>query len=119
MGAGERMRHAMWYGGDDVRLEERAVPVPQGDEVLVRVSACGLCATDLHSMDGSISFFRPPRVLGHEVAGVVAAVGPAVRSVGAGEAVALDTSVSCGVCLYCREGKPFLCTDRRATIAGF
>ena len=109
----EELRCAVWHGRGDVRLESRPLPEPGPGDVLVRIAACGLCATDLHLIDGSIPLYQPPRVLGHEAAGVVRAVGPAVRSVRPGDGVALDTSVPCDVCFYCREARPFLCGDRR------
>ena len=109
----EELRCAVWHGRGDVRLESRPLPEPGPGDVLVRIAACGLCATDLHLIDGSIPLYQPPRVLGHEAAGVIRAVGPAVRSVRPGDAVALDTSVPCDVCFYCREARPFLCGDRR------
>ena len=74
---------------------------------------------DLHLLDGSISLYRPPRVLGHEVSGVVRAVGSAVSHVSPGDAVALDTSVPCNTCFYCREGRPFNCPHRIPVNAGF
>src|SRR5918997_874862 len=67
---------AMWRGVDDMRLERRSIPDLIGREVLIRVAACGICATDLHLLDGSIPLYTPPRVLGHEMSGTVVGVGP-------------------------------------------
>ena len=67
------MTCAVWRGVDDLRLERCPVPEPRGREVLIRVAACGVCGTDLHLVDGSIPLYRPPRVLGHEMAGTVVA----------------------------------------------
>jgi L-iditol 2-dehydrogenase len=110
---------AVWYGVDDLRLEERPLPPVGATDVLVDVAACGVCATDLHLVDGSIDLYAPPRVLGHEVGGTVRAVGAGVRHVRPGDAVALDTSVPCGTCYHCREGAPFFCPDRVSVFAGF
>ena len=88
-------------------------------DVLVEVVGCGVCATDLHILDGSIALYRPPKVLGHEVGGVVRTVGSDVRHIRPGDAVALDTTVSCQACFFCREGQPFMCPDRTSTAAGF
>jgi L-iditol 2-dehydrogenase len=110
---------AVWYGRNDLRLEERPLPEPGADDVLVEVDACGVCATDLHLVDGSIDLYKPPRVLGHEVGATVRATGPAVGHVRPGDAVALDTSVPCGTCAHCRDGAPFFCPDRRSVFAGF
>jgi threonine dehydrogenase-like Zn-dependent dehydrogenase len=113
------MACAMWRGVDDMRLERQPVPVPEGREVLVRVAACGICATDLHLLDGSIPLYTPPRVLGHEMSGRVVAVGPDVRSVGVGAAVAIDPNMSCGSCFYCQEALPYMCPQRVSMIGGF
>ncbi len=113
--ATRQMQCAVWYGPNNVRLEQRPVAEPRGSETLVRVVACGLCATDLHAIDGSIPLYQPPRILGHEAVGVVEAVGPQVRHVRPGDRVALDTSVPCDVCYYCHEARPFLCLDRTHT----
>jgi 2-desacetyl-2-hydroxyethyl bacteriochlorophyllide A dehydrogenase len=110
---------AVWRGIGDLRLEELPLPTPRADEVLVEIVSCGVCATDLHLLDGSISLYRPPRVLGHEVAGVVRAVGDAVTNVRPGDAVALDTTVACNTCFHCREGRPFMCSNRASVGAGF
>jgi L-iditol 2-dehydrogenase len=110
---------AVWYGIDDLRLEERPVPPLGPADVLVEVAGCGVCATDLHLVDGSIRFYDPPRVLGHEIGGTVRAAGTAVRHVRPGDAVALDTSVPCGTCYHCREGAPFFCRERQSVFAGF
>jgi threonine dehydrogenase-like Zn-dependent dehydrogenase len=110
---------AVWYGVGDLRLEERPLPAMRPSDVLVDVAACGVCATDLHLLDGSISLYQPPRVLGHEVGGIVRAVGAAVSHVRPGDAVALDTNVPCNTCFHCREGRPFMCPTRVGVAAGF
>jgi L-iditol 2-dehydrogenase len=110
---------AVWHGTGDLRLEERRLPALGPLDVMVDVVACGVCATDLHLLDGSISLYMPPKVLGHEVGGVVRAIGQAVNHVVPGDAVALDTSVPCTTCFYCREARPFMCPNRVAVAAGF
>lgn len=113
------MACAMWRGTDDMRLERQPVPVPKGREVLIRVAACGICATDLHLLDGSIPLYTPPRILGHEMSGRVAAVGPDVTTVEVGAAVAIDPNMSCGACFYCREALPYMCAKRVSLNGGF
>jgi 2-desacetyl-2-hydroxyethyl bacteriochlorophyllide A dehydrogenase len=110
---------AVWHGTGDLRLEERALPAFGPMDVLVDVVGCGVCATDLHLLDGSISLYPPPKVLGHEVGGLVREVGPSVNHVRVGDAVALDTSVPCNTCFYCREARPFMCLNRVSVAAGF
>src|SRR2546421_137530 len=81
---------AVWYGTGDLRLEERALPSMGSTDVVVDVVGCGVCATDLHLLDGSITLYQPPKVLGHEVGGVVREIGDRVTHVAVGDAVALD-----------------------------
>jgi 2-desacetyl-2-hydroxyethyl bacteriochlorophyllide A dehydrogenase len=115
----EDMACAMWRGVDDMRLERQAVPEPEGRDVLIRVAACGICATDLHLLDGSIPLYKPPRILGHEISGRVVAIGPDVSAVEVGAAVAIDPNVSCGACFYCHEALPYMCPQRTSLIGGF
>ena len=83
-------------------------PAPGPREVVVEVSACGLCGTDLHILEGE---FAPtlPVIPGHEFAGVVAAVGRAVGELAVGARVAVDPSLYCHECHYCRIGHDNLC----------
>ncbi|AXI79852.1 zinc-dependent alcohol dehydrogenase family protein [Peterkaempfera bronchialis] len=89
-------------------------PTPGPREVVVAVAACGLCGTDLHILQGE---FAPtlPIVPGHEFAGEVVAVGSAVTEVAVGARVAVDPSLHCGECHYCRMGRGNLC-ERWAAI---
>jgi L-iditol 2-dehydrogenase len=100
------------------RLDVRDVPTPEVGErdVLVRVRASGICGSDVHGYDGSSGRRLPPVVMGHEAAGVVERVGPGVSRFAPGARVTFDSTVSCGTCAYCREGRVNLC-DRR-TILG-
>jgi 2-desacetyl-2-hydroxyethyl bacteriochlorophyllide A dehydrogenase len=113
------MACAMWRGVDDMRLERQALAEPTGRDVLIRVAACGICATDLHLLDGSIPLYTPPRVLGHEMSGTVVAVGPDVHAIQVGAAVAIDPNMSCGACFYCQEALPYMCPRRVSMIGGF
>lgn len=97
------------------RLEWQDVPDPSPapDEVLVRVKACGICGSDVHGMDGSTGRRRPPIVMGHEAAGTIAAVGRDVDEWQTGERVTFDSTVYCGQCAYCLQGRVNLCDSRR------
>jgi len=85
----------------------------RNDELMIDVAACGVCGTDLHIVDGS-SRSSPPVILGHEYAGTITDVGPAVHGYSVGEAVAVDPNISCGSCFYCRRGEVHLCENLRA-----
>jgi S-(hydroxymethyl)glutathione dehydrogenase/alcohol dehydrogenase len=89
------------------------LPEPVGDQVRVRLTASGVCHSDLHAFNGdwTVPF---PLVLGHEGAGVVEAVGPAVRDVAAGDHVVLSWFAPCRRCRACAAGRAWLCTGTRA-----
>jgi propanol-preferring alcohol dehydrogenase len=89
-------------------------PVPHGGEVLVRVTAAGLCHSDLHVID--FSPFMPPYTLGHEVAGRVAALGPDATGITLGEPVVVYGPWGCGECPRCVAGRDNYC-DRRAELS--
>jgi len=97
-----------------VEVTEVEDPVPGPREVVVEVAACGLCGTDLHILHGE---FAPtlPIVPGHEFAGRIVAVGGAVNERRVGERVAVDPSLFCNECYYCRRGRNNLC-ERWAAI---
>jgi S-(hydroxymethyl)glutathione dehydrogenase/alcohol dehydrogenase len=90
-------------------VEEVELDPPKADEVLVRVAAAGVCRSDLHLAEGVLGARRWPIVLGHEGAGVVEAVGEAVKHVSPGSRVAFCFVPACGTCHACRAGRPNLC----------
>jgi propanol-preferring alcohol dehydrogenase len=92
-------------------LEDIPVPVPQDQEVLVKVSCCGVCHTDLDEAEGRLPPYRYPVVPGHQVVGVVAARGKNARRFREGARVGIAwVGWSCGVCEYCRSGQENLCS---------
>jgi S-(hydroxymethyl)mycothiol dehydrogenase len=94
--------------GEPVAIETVVVPDPGPGEALVDVQACGVCHTDLHYREGGINDDFP-FLLGHEAAGVVAAVGAGVTDVEPGQFVVLNWRAVCGQCRACRKGRPHLC----------
>ncbi len=97
------------------RFEYLEVPEPRiGDEeVLIDVKACGVCGSDVHGMDGSTGRRIPPIIMGHEASGLIADVGSRVSGWSVGDRVTFDSTVSCGSCHYCRQGRINLCDRRR------
>lgn len=95
---------------------ELPTPVPKNDEVLVKVSVCGLCHTDLDEIEGRLAPSRLPVVLGHQVVGTVVRRGPAatVHEIGTRVGVTWLYS-SCGACPFCRTGRENLCDHARWT----
>lgn len=107
------MRAAV-ISADSVTVETVPDPTPGPRQVVVKVAACGICGTDLHIAEGE---FAPtlPVVPGHEFAGEVVALGSDVTEVAIGDQVAVDPSLHCGECYYCRRGRGNLC-ERWAAI---
>ena len=96
--------------GEPLRLDEVPVPRPAAGQVLVRVRGAGFCHSDLHVISGDIPVLpRMPLTLGHENAGVVAAVGAGVLAVKEGDAVAVYGAWGDGICDYCVSGEENLC----------
>ncbi len=96
--------------GAPLELEERPVPEPGPEDLLIEVCACAVCRTDLHVVDGDLPDGPLPIVPGHEVVGRVAATGAAVTGWQAGERVGVPwLGGTCGVCRYCRAGRENLC----------
>ncbi|MEU9306887.1 Zn-dependent alcohol dehydrogenase [Streptomyces sp. NPDC048256] len=102
------MRGVVFDGKRAEVVDDLAVRDPGPGEVLVAISAAGLCHSDLSVVDGTIPF-PVPVVLGHEGAGIVEAVGAGVGHVGPGDHVALSTLANCGTCAQCDRGRPTMC----------
>lgn len=101
-------------------IEELPTPEPEAGEVLVKVHACGVCHSDLHLAMGEWEQLKPitklPLVLGHEIAGVIAAVGDGVNSFKVGERVGVPwLYFTCGECDFCRAGQETLCAKQKVT----
>ncbi len=96
--------------GNPLQLEERATPKPLAGEVLVRISACAVCRTDLHIVDGDLPNLKLPIVPGHEIVGVIEALGTGVRQFRVGDRVGVPwLGGTCQTCSYCLSGHENLC----------
>ncbi|MDA9479589.1 alcohol dehydrogenase [Bradyrhizobium sp. CCBAU 65884] len=96
--------------GAPLTFQQRADPIPGPGEVRVKVSACGVCRTDLHVMDGELPDISYPIIPGHEVVGRIDALGPGVNELELGMRVGVPwLGFTCGECFYCRTGKENLC----------
>ena len=102
--------NALGHGFD---YEDVEIVAPVGREVLVNVQASGLCHTDMLFATNAI--FPTPAVYGHEVAGIVAAVGPEVAQFQVGDHVAGSLAQTCGSCAKCQSGRSFQCQHPEAT----
>ena len=102
--------------GTPLRPERRPVPRAEGHDVLIRVTACAVCRTDLHIVDGELAPHRLPLVPGHEVTGIVAACGPLATRFQPGQRVGVPwLAGTCGACPYCLDGRENLCAQARFT----
>jgi len=106
--------------GKPLAQKLREVPQAQGREVILRIGSCGVCHSDVHLHDGYFDLgggnkldmsraLQPPRTLGHEIAGTVAAVGPDVTGVSVGERRVVFPWIGCGSCSLCADGREHLC----------
>lgn len=115
-----------WHGRGDLRLEQVLLPPPpRRDQVQLRVLWCGICGTDIEEWQNGPVFIphdrrhpltgsRSPLILGHELTGVVVALGQNVRHLALGDRVAVDGLSSCSSCRWCRVGRPVLCDQLSA-----
>jgi (R,R)-butanediol dehydrogenase / meso-butanediol dehydrogenase / diacetyl reductase len=120
------MRAALFHGNHDLRIEEVPAPLVGPGDLLLRVAAAGICGTDAHEYAAGPRMFpierRDPRtghvgpmIPGHEIAGIVEAIGEGVDGFAPGILVVTGAGISCGVCARCREGRTNLC-ERYATV---
>ena len=107
------MKAAVYKGQGLVTLDERPVPVPDADELLIRVHAASICGTDLKIIRGGHFRVGPDetRVLGHELAGEIVELGSRVENWHVGQRVSVVPNIGCGICDMCRKGLNNMCPD--------
>ena len=105
------MKAAVWLG--DNQVEVREVPIPEigPEEALLKVRAAGVCATDYHIISGMLKIGKAPNVQGHEICGEVVKINSTRTDIEIGQRCVVATSIGCGHCDYCREGKQYICND--------
>jgi Zn-dependent alcohol dehydrogenase len=109
-------RAAVSRGTDEITVEPIVVDSPQTSEVTVKLSACGVCHSDLSAANGTLTL-PPPIVLGHEGAGVVVEIGVGVADLEVGDHVVTSFVSMCGKCRYCASGRPSLCDQASKALA--
>ncbi len=98
--------------GQPLQLEERPVPQPGNEQILLRVLACGVCRTDLHIVDGELAAPQLPLIPGHEIVGSVVQYGSRVTGVRQGDLMGVPwLGYTCGSCRFCRKGLENLCEN--------
>lgn len=113
----EGIRQVVIGGPHQVEVTRGNTRAPEPGEVRVRTSLVGICGSDLHVLEGEHPFVSFPVLPGHEVVGVVDAVGPDVRGFAPGGRVLLEPNLVCGECAYCRSGRYNLC--EKLAVVGF
>ncbi len=94
----------------NLKLKEVDQPVRQTGQALVRVKRIGICGTDLHAYEGHQPFFTYPRILGHELAGIIDSIAENPHNLKQGDTVAIVPYLECGKCIACRMGKTNCCS---------
>ncbi len=107
------MKSSVFYSKHNMAIEEREIPTPACNEVLINVKACGICGTDVHIYEGDkgSADVNKPTILGHEFAGIITAVGDKVSSLKVGDRVTVDPNWYCGNCTPCRDGVVHYCEN--------
>ena len=111
------MKAAVYYGIQDIRVEDVPTPICGKDEVKVKVNYCAICGTDVRIYLSGHKKVIPPTIIGHEITGVIDEVGSEVQypeKLEKGDKVALVTSIGCGHCKMCGKGFYNLCPDTKA-----
>lgn len=108
-----RMKAIVFRAPGDLVLDDLPLPSPGPGEIRVRPQSVGICGTDTHILRGEFPAARPV-VLGHEIAGVVEALGAGVNTLREGDLVTIEPHVYCTSCRYCRQGQEHLCLEKRA-----
>jgi L-iditol 2-dehydrogenase len=110
----ETMQAAVLHGIHDIRIEQRPVPVPGHNEVLLKITAVGVCGSDVHYYkEGRIGsqVVTEPIIMGHEFSAYIRQVGDEVDNAQKGLLVAVDPAIPCGKCELCLRGHPNLCPE--------
>ncbi|WP_135822171.1 zinc-dependent alcohol dehydrogenase [Halostella litorea] len=107
------MKAIVQTGPKEVEVQRRETPEPGETEVLIDVHSAGLCGSDAHAYgyEGGYEWIAIPRIMGHEYAGTVAAVGDGVSRFSVGDHVVEEPVHDCGDCFQCRNGQPNVCAD--------
>ena len=108
----EKMKVAMYYNNNDVRIEEMPIPKINDNELLVKVKACGICGSDVMEW---YRIKKAPRVLGHEMSGDIVKVGRNVKKFKVGDRIFVSHHIPCNNCNYCRSDQHTICDTLHST----
>ena len=105
------MKAAVWTGINQIEIKEMPMPVLNDGETLIKVNCAGVCVTDYHIISGKLKIGKYPNVQGHEICGEVVEIKGDTYGLQKGQRCVIATSLGCGKCEYCKEGKQYLCKD--------
>jgi L-iditol 2-dehydrogenase len=111
---GSKMKAAVLKKIEDMSIEEVDIPFPGNNEIVIKVSSCSICGTDIKVFHHGHRLIVFPRITGHEVSGTVSAVGKNVKDIKEGTRVAVAPAIPCGRCYYCRKGYQTMCDNLKA-----
>ena len=106
------MKAALIYAPKDIRVEDKDIPKPNADEVLIKIHACGVCGTDDALNKGEYPA-NYPVIIGHEFSGEVVEIGNHVKNFKLGDRVTVDPNRVCHKCYFCRSGQEHMCDNLR------
>lgn len=105
----------VYYAPKDIRVEPFGeAPKPGDGEVLIKVEACAVCGSDIKTYLNGNPRMRPPAIIGHEFCGTIFETGNGVANYHAGQRVTMATTMGCGECVYCKQGKTNICKNLQA-----
>lgn len=104
------------FGKNDIRVQEVPTPTPRRGEILIKVRSAAVCGTDIRMITNGVAGIdeEHPRILGHEIAGIIEALGENVSGYSVGQRVAIAPNMGCGICEPCIRGNGHLCPDYKA-----
>ncbi len=108
----EKMKVAMYYNNNDVRIEEMPIPKINDNELLVKVQACGICGSDVMEW---YRLKKAPRVLGHEMSGDIVKVGKNIKKFKVGDRIFVSHHIPCNTCKYCQNDQHTICDTLHST----
>ena len=107
------MRAMVYQGPKNMTIENWEVPIPKAGEVRIKTKYVGICGSDVHGFLGVTGRRIEPMVMGHEMSGIVSAVGEGVESVAEGDHVTVQPILNCGYCECCKAGLINICINRK------
>jgi len=107
------MKTLLYPAYDQLEIAEQPEPTPKPGEVVLKVTACGICGSELEAFKNRSPRRVPPLIMGHEFCGIIEEIGPGVSGFVAGQRVVSNSLFSCGQCIRCRRGNTHLCAQRQ------